>query len=216
VQTYRLDNHRAVLLASIPRADPWTERVEERFWVERDGHKDALIQMVQCRIPREVDEFVLDGQWAFIRHGATFVALGALKGLPELANALPAALETEFRVLKVREAKTALFVFVEDDGGSFENFRERAKAAAPSYDDTEPSVTASDEMVRSVTVRFQTPSKNPEREGYWLTLPEVSVNGVLQHYRDKPVFDTPFLKLADGVLSVEGPGAFELRGALRP
>jgi hypothetical protein len=213
VQTFRLDKHRAVLLASIPRADPWTEGVEERFWVERDGHKDALIQMVQCRIPREVDEFVLDGQWAFIRHGSTFVALGVLKGVPELADALPAALEAEFRVLKVREAKTALFVFVEDDGGSFENFRERAKAAAPSYDDTAPSVTASDARGRSVTVRFQTPSKNSERAGYWLALPEVSVNGVVRHCRDTPAFKTPFLKLAEGSLSLEGPGALKLTGA---
>lgn len=167
--------------------------------------------MVQCRIPREVDDFVLDGQWAFIRHGSVFLALGALKGSMAIADTLSAALAAEFRVLKIREAKTALFVMVEDGGGPFEEFMERAKAAAPSYDDTDPSVRLTDAHGREVTVRYQIPSRHPERPGYWLTLPEVTVDGSVQPYNDTPVFDTPFLRLAEGVLSLHGrPGAFSI------
>jgi hypothetical protein len=214
VQTYRIDDHRAVLLASIPAADPWTEGVEERFWVERAKHKDGLIQLLQCRIPRAVDELVVDGSWAFFRRGQTYVAVSALKGSMEVAKTgLPKALAADFTVIKVREAKTALFVMVEDRGGSFAGFRERAKPAAPTYDDSAPSVATRDALGRAVTVRFQPPARDPTHDGYWVALPWVSVNGAVQKYQDTPVFETPFLKLEGGVLRLAGPGAVELHGA---
>ena len=79
LQTWRLDDRSAVLLASIPQKDPWTKAwskdIEDRFWTERDKHKDDLIQLVQCRIPKAVDQLVVEDQWAFFRKGSVYVAL---------------------------------------------------------------------------------------------------------------------------------------------
>ena len=169
VQGYRIDNQRAVLLAAIPAADPWTEGVENRFWIERVKHKDALIRMVQCRIPRAVDELLFDGAWVFFRKGPTHVALAALKGAMEVPDkGLPAALAADFTVIKVREAKTAFFVMVDDGGGPFKDFQNRAKAAVPVYDNHDPSITTKDALGRPVIVRFNPPSRDDRHDGYWL------------------------------------------------
>jgi len=213
VQTVRIDNQRAVLLASIPERDPWTVDVEGRFWTERDRHKDALIQMVQCRIPRAVDQTVVEKQWTFFRSGKVYVALGSLKGDFETSKSgLSKQLASNFHVVKLRAARTALFVMVDDSGGSFKAFQRCAKSAAPSYDDTAPAVSTRDAAGRQMRIRFVPPAPDAERAGYWRSLPEVTVNGVVQTYRDAPVFETPFLKLEDGELHVNGPDGLELRG----
>jgi hypothetical protein len=216
MQTYRIDKNRAVLLTSVPAKDPWTDQVEERFWAERSQHKDALIQMVQCRVPRAVDELAAEGQWIFFRSGHTYVAVESLKGpFEEVTNGLSPILAADFTIFKIREAKTALFVMVDDEGRSFAQFRSRAKAAAPAYDESTSTLTtrgADDELV---SVRFVAPFADPSRRGYWRSLPEVKVNGTIQAYRDTPVFETPFLKLDDGVLRVTGSNALELRGPVR-
>lgn len=211
VQTYRLDKQRTVLIASIPQKDPWTVSVENRFWTERDKHKDALFQEVQCRVPRAVDQLVVDRQWAFFRSGNTYIALASLKGpFQEEKEELPARISADFIVLKVHEAKTALFVMVNDAGGSFASFCIRARAAMPRYDDDSSTVTSVDAAGKPVRVRFVTPAPDPANPRYWRSLPEVSIDGVVQAYRDSPVYETPFINLADGVLQITGPNAIRL------
>jgi hypothetical protein len=210
VQTHRLDEQRAVLIAEIPTADPWVYGPENDFFGDRDGHRDGLIQMVQCRIPHEVDQTLFEDHWVFVRHGATSIALGSLAGSMEPAGDLPAELAARFAVVKIREARTALFVMVEETEGSFADFRERARAAAPAYDAATSTVSSVDAMGRPVTVRLRL-QDDPASDARKLALPEVRVSGVVEAYADTPVFHTPFMRLADGVLRVEGPGAFELQ-----
>jgi hypothetical protein len=71
-------------------------------------------------------------------------------------------------------------------------------------------VSSVDAMGRPVTVRLRL-QDDPASDARKLALPEVRVSGVVEAYADTPVFHTPFMRLADGVLRVEGPGAFELQ-----
>jgi hypothetical protein len=214
MQSWRLDEHRAVLLASVPQKDPWTVGVEDRFWTERDKHANALLQFVQCRIPKAVDEIKIEDHWVFFRKGPTYVALGSLHGDFETVKAgLPTLLSDDFTVVKVDQAKTALYVMADDSGGTFSDFRARAKASAPQYSAAGPSITAG-----STTVRFMTPVADPApaRPGTWLALPEVTVNGQVQTYKSASVFESPFLTLSNGELKLTGPHPLDIHGPERP
>jgi hypothetical protein len=216
LQTWRLDQHSAVLLASIPQEDPWTKDwskdIENRFWTERDKHKDKLFQLVQCRIPKSVDQLVVDDQWAFFREGAVYVALGSLQGsFEKVEHDLPQVVADDFTVLKVRHAKTCLYVTVDDSGGSFAEFQARAKASAPKYSNDGPSVASG-----STTVRFVAPEPDPVHPGYWKALPEVKVNGIVQPYVDSPVVESPFLTLSHGVMHLNTQPPFDIHGPARP
>jgi hypothetical protein len=214
VQSWRLDEHRVVLLANVPPKDPWTKEVEDRFWIERDKHADALFQFIQCRVPKAVDEVKIEDNWVFFRKGPTYIALGSLHGkFAPVTAGLSTVLASDFTVVRVNEAKTALYVMADDRGGSFNEFQERAKASAPQYSPEGPRIRAG-----STTVRFMTPAVEPapQRPGRWLALPEVTVNGVVQRYQANPVFETPFLTLSNGELKLSGPHPLVVRGPARP
>ncbi len=214
VQSWRLDEHRVVLLANVPPKDPWTKDVEDRFWIERDKHADALFQFIQCRVPKAVDEVKIEDNWVFFRKGPTYIALGSLHGkFAPVTAGLSTVLASDFTVVRVNEAKTALYVMADDRGGSFNEFQERAKASAPQYSPEGPRIRAG-----STTVRFMTPAVEPapQRPGRWLALPEVTVNGVVQRYQANPVFETPFLTLSNGELKLSGPHPLVIRGPARP
>jgi len=214
VQSWRLDEHSVVLLANIPAKDPWTKDVEDRFWIERDKHADALFQFVQCRVPKAVDEIQVEDGWVFFRKGPTYIALGSLHGKFETVKAgLSPLLDADFTVVKVNEAKTALYVMADDSGGPFSEFEARAKASAPRYSADGPRITAG-----QTTVRFMTPTVDtePQRAGKWFALPEVTVNGQVFQYKATPVFSTPFLTLSNGVLKLTGPHPLVIHGPDRP
>ena len=117
----------------------------------------------------------------------------------------------DFTVLKVRRAKTALYVTVDESGGSFAEFQAHAKASAPKYNDNGPSVADG-----STTVRFVTPASDPAHPGYWKALPEVTVNGIVRPYVDSPVVESPFLTLSGGVLRLNGSSPLEIQGPEQP
>jgi hypothetical protein len=205
VQSHRIDAHRAVLIADIPAADPWVYGADNRFFAERDDHRDALIHTVQCRVPLSADEVIFEDRWIFVREGASFVALASLAGDLERASDLPDAIASRFEVVKIREARTAIFVMVEDARTSLEDFRARARAALPSYDGASGSVETTASGV-PVTVRFRL--RPEESTGRWLAWPDVTAGGAVIDPSSHPVFETPFLELAGGVLS--GPGGLAL------
>ncbi len=214
VQSWRLDEHRVVLLANVPAKDPWTKDVEDRFWIERNKHADALFQFVQCRIPKAVDEIKVDDNWVFFRKGPTYVALASLHGKFDTVKAgLSKELDSDFTVVRVNEAKTALYVMTDDSGASFDEFRARAKTSVPQYSAEGPRVTAG-----STSVRFMTPGVDPapQRPGKWLALPEVTVDGKVQTHQSSPVFETPFLTLSNGELKLTGPHPLDIHGPARP
>ena len=159
IENWRIDTHRALLLVDIPERDPWTTGVEDRFWKQREGHKDALIKMVACRVPRSVDELKVDGNWTFFRSGAVHVAMGALKGVFETDTSpqLTPTIAQQFSVIKLREAKSAIFVMVDDKAEPFSDFEARARKAAPAYDAASGSITTKDDKGRSLSVRFVPP-----------------------------------------------------------
>jgi hypothetical protein len=117
----------------------------------------------------------------------------------------------DFTVLKVRRAKTALYVTVDESGGSFAEFQAHAKASAPKYNDNGPSVADG-----STTVRFVTPASDPAHPGYWKALPEVTVNGIVRPYVDSPVVESPFLTLSDGVIHLKTQPPLDIYGPARP
>ena len=213
LQTWRLDNERAVLLASIPQKDPWPRSdPKEHTWNERDQHKDALLQVVECRFPKSVDKLVLEDKWAFFRKGDVNVAIGSLQGsFEEVKHNTPASVDQLYTVLKVRQPKTALYVMVDEKGGDFAAFRKRAMQSVPSYDSAGPSIASG-----STTVRFGTPEPDPAHPPYWKALPQATVDGAVVPYRDSPIIETPFLTLSNGVLRISGPNPIQIQGPTRP
>jgi hypothetical protein len=213
LQDWRLDDHRAVLLAAIPQHDPWPVADEkDRWWIERNQHKDALLQMVECRIPRSVEKTAVEGNWAFFREGNVNIAIATLNGTFEQATEnLPATVGPFYTVLKVRQPKTALYIMVDDKEESFAAFAARAKASAPTYNPDQSSVTSG-----STVVSFTTPAPDPARPKYWTALPHVTIDGREVPYHDSPVIQTPFLTLADGVLRVTGPTDLVIQSPERP
>jgi len=213
LQTWRLDNQRAVLLASIPQKDPWpVNNNEDHPWSERNQHKDALLQVVECRIPKAVDKLVVEDQWAFLRKGDVSIALGTLQGrFEEAKHGLPSTVAPYYTVLKVRQPKTGLYIMVDDKGGDFAEFQARAKASAPTYDPAGPTIRSG-----STTVTFVPPAPEHDHPNYWKALPQATVDGKIVPYRDSPIIETPFFTLSNDILHVTGPDAIEIQGPKRP
>lgn len=215
LESWRLDDHSAVLVADIPARDPWTKdwsnEIEDRFWTERDQHKDALLQVVECRIPKSVDELSMEGDWAFFREGQVKVALESLNGSFERASHLPKALEHEFSVIKVREAQAAVYVTVDASGESFRSFKRKAKAGAPKYLQDGPGVAAGRTIVRYVT-----PMQDAAHPGYWDALPAVTVDGKPVSWPEQPVVEAPFLTLGGGALDLKTDPPLHIKGPDQP
>ncbi|WP_156971088.1 hypothetical protein [Beijerinckia mobilis] len=203
LQTARFDEHHAVLLTSIPMQDPWpnTQAFTSRdhYPNERDQHQDHLLRLVQCRIPKTVDQLLVKDNLAFIRKDKVFMALVSLNGLFEQAIDLPKTLDDEFIVLKIREPKTAIFIAVESQKDSFEEFQERVTADLPTYDREHPSI-----RYGNTEVRFIIPNPDVEHPGYWKALPEILRDGQIMPYAERPVIESPFLSLSGGILKVTG------------
>jgi hypothetical protein len=216
VKSWLLDKEHAVLLANIPEKDPWTKdwapKMEDRFWTTRDKHKDALVQLIQFRIPKAVDELVVEDRWIFVRKWTVYIALGSLAGAFEKAQSgLPKIVDDDFMVFKIRRAETAVYVTVDDSGGPFSEFQRKAKAAEPAYNADGPSVSKG-----STTVLFVAPTPDPNHPKYWRALPEVRLQGVLQVYKAAPVVDSPGLELSGGILQVRGEKKVIIQGPQRP
>jgi len=215
LQTTRLDETHAVLLASIPQKDPWSRDtlsgIEDRFWTERDQHKDNLIKLVQCRIPKAVDQLVLEDNWAFFRKGNVFMALGSLGGnFDNPPPVLPPPLGRDFTIVKIHAPKVGLFIAVDDKGGSFQAFQDRVKKQAPHYDPDGPGI-----VYGETKVRFTPPVPDPAHAGYWRALPQVTRGGTPVPVSDIPI-KTPFMTLASGTLTITGSQPLTIKGPPQP
>ena len=200
-QMYRYDKSSVVMLFDIPKKDPWVLESSNRFFRDRRDHSDALLQLAQCRIPSSFDEVIKEKSWVFMRQGGVFVAMATMQGDNEYDQA-SSKLTAKYLVVKVREAKTALFFRVERESPemNFAQFRERVRQQLPLYDAPTSSVTLTEQSGVQTQVKFKL---QPHSDGKrWSAIPEVLKNGKLVLPDSAYVIDSPVLTLKGGVLTV--------------
>jgi hypothetical protein len=105
-------------------------------------------------------------------------------------------------VVKVREAKTALFFRVEREAAdmNFTQFREQVRIQLPSYDASTSSVAFTEQTGVRTLVSFKLHSHSDGKR--WSSIPEVLQNGKPLLPDDTYVIDSPVLKLKNGLLTI--------------
>jgi hypothetical protein len=199
---YRYDKSSVVMLFDIPIKDPWLFGSDNRFFPERNNHKEALLQLAECRIPKGFDEIIKEKNWVFVRQGGVFVAMATMQGSNEYDQA-PIKLTSKYLVVKVREAKTALFFRVERESAemNFAQFREGVRKQLPLYDSSTSSVTLTEQIGVRTQVKFKLQAHSDGKR--WSAIPEVLQNGKLVLPDSTFVIDSPVLTLRNGVLTVK-------------
>lgn len=200
-QMYRYDKSSVVMLFDIPKKDPWVLGNDNRTFTERNMHKDALLQVAECRIPRSFDEVVKEHDWVFVRQGGVFVAMATMLGANEYDHA-PGKLTSKYLVVKVREARTALFFRVERETPemNFVQFRESVRKQLPVYDASSSSVALTEQSGVRTHVKFKLQPHADDKR--WAAIPEVIHNGKPVLMDNSYVIDSPVLVLKYGVLTV--------------
>jgi len=199
-QMYRYDKSSVVMLFDTPKKDPWVLGSDARSLPDRSVHKDALLQLAQCRIPKSLDEIIKEENWVFIRQGGVFVAMATLLGTNEY-DQVPFKLSSKYLVVKVREPKTALFFRVERETAemNFSQFRERVQRQTPKYDVSTSSVNLIEQSGTQTQLKFKLQAHSDGKR--WSAIPEVLQNGKRLLPVNAGVIDSPVLKLKNGVLT---------------
>lgn len=200
-EMYRYDKSSVVMLFDIPKKDPWVQGTDARSLPDRSLHKDALLQLAECRIPKEFDEIIKEKNWVFIRQGAVFVAIATLLGSNEYDQASN-KLKSKYLLVKIREPKTALFFRVEHEtsGLNFIQFREQIRQQLPQYDVLTSSVSLTEQSGIQTQVKFKLKPYYDDKR--WSSIPEVLQNGKIFQTTNDAVIDSSMLKLSNGILSV--------------
>jgi hypothetical protein len=215
-QMYRYDTSSVIMLFDIPEADPWVYGKDNRFFAARNERKDALLQTIQCRIPRSFDEVVKEANWVFARHGGVYVAMATLKGLNEYDKA-PSKLTDKFHIAKVREARSAMFFRVERARPdlSFAQFQATVRSQAPTYDPQTSSASFTDKSGVQTVVQFELKAATDGKRV--ASLPRVLRDGKPMLRDADAVIDSPLVSLRGGVLAVgAGPQALRIDRSVRP
>lgn len=199
-QMYRYDNSSVVMVFDIPQADPW-QQPGNNYFVKRDRQKDNLYQVAQCRIPKNLDEVLTEPNWVFVREGNSFAAIGTLKGTNSYGTN-NYRLGQKYTVMKVREAKTALFVRVDSARADldFAQFQAAVKKDLPVYDATRSRLTVKETSGAVTTMEF----KLTQTAKRWAALPTLTRNGKLLAWDTPGVITSTGIQLKDGVLTMSG------------
>lgn len=204
-QMYRYDDSSVIMLFSIPTADPWQYDGSNSYWMTRNNQAAALFQLAQYRIPKSVDELDTSdasGKWVFARAGSTMIAVGTLNGTNEYPS-VP-ALDAKYTVVKIRQAKTALFWRVES-GSDFAEFKVRSKAAAPSFTaSANPSCAFTTKDGHYTTVTFNV--AYDATVSAWACCPVVVKSGLTQSRENSNGFVSDTLNAGKGRLSLASVG----------
>jgi len=200
-QMYRYDDSSVVMLFDIPKTDPWKPETPNRFWADRSSHMDALLQLATCRIARDFDEIIEEKNWVFVRHGKVFVAMATLRGSNEYDNAGGGVL-LHFKIVKIREPKTALFFRVDRQRPdlNFEQFRAAVRNNLPAYDPATSSVALTEKNGSRTQVIFEL--RNTGKDGFWSALPRIIRDGKNVKYDATYTVQSPEMTLRDGVLTI--------------
>lgn len=203
-QMYRYDRSSVIMLFNIPTADPWQYDSSNAIWMSRANQATALYQLAQYRIPLSADEIDTSdasGQWVFVQAGNTMIAIGTLNGANEYPTV--AGVSERYKVVKIRQARTAIFWRVES-GSDFAAFKVRAKAKAPKYSDAHnPYCSFSDEKGNYTTVTF---AIEQVTSTVWSACPVVVKGGVRQARENKIGCDTNNVMAGQGRLIVAAAG----------
>ncbi len=200
-QMYRYDKSSVVMLFDIPKKDPWVLGDDNHAFAERTLHKDALLQLAECRIPRGFDEVIKERDWVFVRQGKAFVAMATMLGANEYDHA-PIELTKKYLIVKVREPRTALFFRAERETPemNFAQFRKSVRNQLPLYDASSSSVTLTEQSGVLTQVQFKL---QPDPDGKrWAGIPKVLHNGKPALQDNSYVIDSPVLKLRNGGLTI--------------
>lgn len=204
-QMYRYDTSSVVMLFDIPKKDPWALNADNKTFAERNLHRESLLRLAECRIPLAFDEIVKEKNWLFVRQGGVFVAMATLQGSNEYDQA-PPKLTSKYLIVKIREAKTALFFRVEraTPEMNFAQFRENVRKQLPEYDAPSSSVMLTEQSGVRTQVKFSLKS-HPDGKR-WAAIPEVLHDGKVAALDNGYVIDSKVLSLRGGALAINPDG----------
>lgn len=200
-EMYRYDKSSVVMLFDIPKTDPWILDDNNHTFAERNLHKDALLQLAECRIPRSFDEIITEPDWVFVKQGKVFVAMATMGGVNEY-NQAPIKLTSKYLIVKIHQPRTALFFRVERETPemNFAQFRVSVRKHLPAYDRLTSSVALTEQSgVRTQVIYKLQPDTDGKR---WAAIPEVLHNGKPEPRDNRYVIDSPVLTLKNGVLTI--------------
>jgi hypothetical protein len=198
---YRYDKTSVVMLFDIPKKDPWLLGEDAKSLPDRNIHKNGLLQLAECRVPKNFDEVVTEEHWIFVRQGGVFVAIATLLGSNEYDQA-PSKLTSKYLIVKVREPKTALFFRVEreTENFNFSQFREKVRRQAPQYDVSTSAVSVIEQSGVKTQVKFKL---QPYSDGKrWSAIPEILQGGKALQAVNASVIDSPIVNLKNGILTI--------------
>ena len=203
-EMYRYDKSSVVMLFDIPQKDPWIPDKDNHSFADRKMHKDALIQLAECRIPLGFDEIMTEKNWIFIHQGDVFVAMATLAGANEYNHA-PQNLRSKYLIVKVREARTALFFRVERANSkmSFTQFREQVRNQIPAYDSSSSSIKLTEKSGIHTQVIYKLKAHGDGKR--WSAIPEILHGGKLFFPDESYVVDSPILSLKNSVMMIHPP-----------
>lgn len=198
----RFDDSSVIMLFDTPVADPWQPAEGTPAWKDRGNHVHQLLQEVTCRFARDFDEIDVQPDWVFVRHDKVFVAMATLHGSNEVDHGAASLLQ-HYRLVKIREPKTALYFRVERQRADldFTQFRKMVKAGVPRYDAASSSVAFTDHQGDQMEVRFSLTKE--ENDNFWHALPVVSRNGHIEMPDTLTTVESPAMTLRNGVLTIK-------------
>jgi hypothetical protein len=197
------DRGRGVLLFSIPEKDPWPGGPEARFFAARDRQKNNLYPRQNCHFPKDVDEWVQEGSWVFIRAGDTFVGIEAVGLTPKLNDVADDPTVLGFVKMTTEARHAALFFVVEEatKHPSFEGFKRHARSIVRGHDPVQDVFTfaGEDGAINEVMFRLEL----QQGTGRIRSFPTVTRNGRQVRLDAPPVIHGPSYRVGDGRLHME-------------
>lgn len=190
-----------IALFGIPQDDPYAgigQWQNERDGVapQSDENDPTMEQVGATRFPKEIDEWLQDGDWFFLREDDVFIGIKVLKpgatvnttGLADFNQILSEEAETGF----VYEVGTAA------EFGTFAAFQVQLKSNPLVVDFSSMEVTYTNTSGDVLFIRY-----NAETAGLDSSVPEVSVNGTFYDWENWPAIESPWVTLANSVLTIE-------------
>jgi len=194
LQTHRFSKNEIVLIANIPKKDPWPADANDVHFKRRDAHSGQLIDSVYCRIPKSFEDIDVSEKGLFTRAGHAATSLIALGGsIEEVEESL------FFRVFKFKGPRVAIYSRTEEISGAqdFSNFKSRALLLAPSYSQEDSSVQIRIGDKLTETVKFRISAVRPNEYDARPVVSGVDMTSI----QDWPI-ESSLLTLKQGVLAI--------------
>ncbi len=197
-----------ISLFNIPSTDPWSNI--GRWSNQRDGHNNNLIQRMDIRYPKKIDEKVESGGWIFLREGTVYTGIKPLK-----TYIIDTEASADFDIIRSEGATNAVVfeVGTSTKHSSFANFQNTLKANSLTVDWETLTVDYTNSSNTSLKAKWVAPdyANNTTENDRLLVMPETHINNVIQpafNINNWQVLESPYVNLNNRNLTIQYEGQF--------